>query len=224
MSKKIVPPQLVLSQDGTHTLYSPAVGEHYHSARGAMGESAYVYIGSGLQWAEAPRDVLEVGLGSGLNAYLTQLWARRHNVKIEYTALEPYPVPTATLRELNYWQFLQCEGGDQASWEKLCDAPFGERVQLDATFSLLKKEEPVEQLNVKEIYDVVYFDAFSPASQPELWDLATFSRVFAAMRPGGVIVTYSATRAAGDLWKECGIQVERLPGVLGKRQIMRGVK
>lgn len=214
--------QRILTQtaDGSATLFVPALDEHYHSVKGAGTESQHIFIEMGLRHALAGRRehegalrVFEVGFGTGLNALLTLEETERSGVMVDYTAVELYPLTwdeVAPLGYSNHPLFRRCH---EVAW--------GEPVRLTPTFSLQKLHADLLTLSLPEA-DVVYFDAFSPEKQPELWSESLFCRLRQALRPGAVLTTYCAKGEVRRRLQRAGFRVERLPGPPGgKREILR---
>lgn len=223
-----------ITEDGSHTLFSEMAGQTYHSSHGAVQESRHIFIDAALAKAQndmgnARLSVLEIGFGTGLNALLTAQWARENGVKIEYTTIELYPLREEVYRELNYGRLLGDEGLFLRSHEADWDAGF---VQVGENFAIRKcKSDIVEWLcneecgmRNEELYDVVYFDAFSPDAQPELWSEEVFRCVYGLMRRGGVLTTYCAKGDVRRAMLAAGFGVEKLQGPPGKRHILRAVK
>lgn len=215
-------PVAVRTADGSHTLSWGQ--EHYHSVHGAVQESTHVFIKAGLEHvAKAHVDVLEVGLGTGLNLLLTWIRCLEGKLTATYHALEPYPLAAATLDELRHaedlaWPglhapFMELMTGPCDAWG---DALGGLRFQVSRT--------DVRAFGATEAFDVIYFDAFAPGYQPDLWSEAVFSRMFAALRPGGVLVTYCAKGDVRRAMQAAGFSVERLPGPPGKREMLRATR
>lgn len=211
--------------DGSPTIYVPELDEHYHSVKGALTESQHVYIGCALRHraamgsGEALR-LLEFGFGTGLNAALTMLSVGRPAV--EYESLELYPLDASMAAS-----FAASLPADVAgALGEVCGAPWDECACLRPDFRLHKRR--VDFLTAQlapSFFDVVYFDAFAPEKQPELWTPELFGRVYDAMRPGGVLTTYCAKGAVRRCLQSCGFAVERLQGPAGgKREILRAVK
>ncbi len=218
--------ELVVTGDGSHTLFVPALKEHYHSIFGAIRESRHIFIDSGLLYFpdHSALTILETGFGTGLNVLLTSMEANNHNIKVNYIAVEPYPLEAAIYLQLNYPYKL----GLQESlhlFKAIHAAPFKKTTSITQGFSLTKIKGKLEDivLSAKSI-DLVYFDAFSPEVQPELWTDKIFRKVFAAMKPGGILVTYSAKGSVRRALMNTGFQVEKLPGPPGKREITRAIK
>lgn len=217
--------KIELTSDGSCTLYVPQLDEHYHSVKGAVTESRHIFIGMGLEShpAEAPV-VLEIGFGTGLNAFLAWLWAESEHRKVDYTTIERYPVESELLASLDYPSIVAPDrSGD---FEELHRAAWDEKVKLSACFSLYKRKDDFTKLTLpKEAYDVVFFDAFAPEKQPEMWTQPIFDNLYAAMRDGGFLVTYCAKGVVRRMLQEAGFKTERLSGPPGgKREILRAVK
>ncbi len=228
-----------ITEDGSHTLFSEMAGQTYHSSHGAVQESRHIFISqlstdNGQQLA-----VLEIGFGTGLNALLTAEWARENGSKVEYTTIELYPLGTDVYSQLNYGRVLN----DEALFIKLHEAEWDAGfVQIDENFSIRKcKSDIVDFLilnsqfyrqRLKDLrfstlnssFDVVYFDAFSPDAQPELWTEEVFRNVYALMKEGGVLTTYCAKGDVRRAMLAAGFKVEKLQGPPGKRHILRATK
>lgn len=203
--------------DGSDTLRHPVTGDTYHSLRGAVGESLHVFINNGLATVgKSEISVLEMGLGSGLNAWLTLEYSTLHGMRIDYTGIELYPVSAETARKLNYTADPLFMALHEAVWEK--------PVSLTQKFTLTKTGTDFSTMIFTRTFDIVYFDAFSPDSQPELWTAERFSKLYEAIIPGGTLVTYSAKGTVKRALREAGFEVERLAGALGKRHMLRATK
>jgi tRNA U34 5-methylaminomethyl-2-thiouridine-forming methyltransferase MnmC len=210
-------PTIEITADGSATLRSALHGDTYHSTRGAVGEARHVFIEAGFsQAATDPVRILELGFGTGLNAWLTLLEARREGRSAEYTAVELHPVPEDVAEALNYT--------DDERFMALHTAPWGEWGEPADGFRLLKLRSDFAETNFKTKFDVVYWDAFAPETQPELWTPEIFARVHEATAPGGVLVTYSSKGDVRRALQVAGFTVEKLPGALGKRHMLRALK
>lgn len=215
------------TKDGSNTLYVPELNEHYHSVHGALQESQHVFIKHGLEHAlEQKRDVkiLEVGFGTGLNAILTFPYALAQKAFVQYDTLEKYPLAQDVVEQLHYEQFiLNPELLD--FFKKMHASSWNEPVDLIPYFTLQKIHETLEEFSPPDAYyDVIYFDAFAPEKQPELWTEEVFAKLYKAVRPGGVLVTYCAKGAFKRNLKAAGFVVEALPGPPGKREMTRGTR
>lgn len=214
--------QHILTSDGSSTLYAPAFNEHYHSIHGAIQESMHVFIRAGLDQFPAPDchlAIWEMGFGTGLNALLTYIHAAGRS--IHYTGIEAYPLDAAMLASLNYAQALE---GSEAVYCQLCEAPWDLPLALSAHFTLLKRHIDLADYEPEQPFDLIYYDAFAPNAQPELWSDAVMERLYQWLRPGGVFVTYSAKSSVRRALLQAGFAVEKLPGPPGKREMLRARK
>lgn len=210
-------PSIERTADGSDTLRHPVTGDTYHSLRGALGESLHVFIDNGLATVDkSTLSILEVGFGSGLNAWLTLEYAGGRGMTVEYTGVELYPVTIETARKLNYT--------DDPLFMALHESPWEEPSPIIPCFMLTKTGMDFAAMEFNRTFDIVYFDAFSPDTQPELWTANVFSKLYGAINPGGILVTYSAKGSVKRALREAGFEVERLPGALGKRHMLRATK
>ncbi|HBG70166.1 MAG: hypothetical protein A2W93_10540 [Bacteroidetes bacterium GWF2_43_63] len=218
---------LIVTEDGSHTLFLPEINEHYHSIHGAVAESKHVFIEAGLK----PKinnitsiNILEVGLGTGLNAALTLLEAENNKKIVRYFAAEPNPISADNIAKLNY---ADIAGGDRMkeALRAIHEADRERKVLIGDYFVFHYHENKIQQIEFENnFFDVVYFDAFSPGVQPEMWTADVFEKIFAAMKPGGILVTYVAKGEVRRTMKACGFAIEKLPGFAGKREMTRAVK
>ena len=214
---------LIITEDGSHTLFVPAIDECYHSTHGAVQESKHIFIEAALKrCTKTEIRVLEIGFGTGLNAFLTMIEAERSDKKIHYTSLEKYPVEVGKALQLNYPEAFPAVSRE--IFELLHTSVWGEEVQIGSNFWLTKIEADFTQFNFNEMFDVVYFDAFSPEKQPEMWSVELFEKIFIQCNPGAALTTYCAKGVVRRAMQSAGFQVERLPGPPGKRQILRSTK
>ncbi|RMD71204.1 MAG: SAM-dependent methyltransferase [Bacteroidetes bacterium] len=215
--------QLFETQDGSHSVLSGRYGVSYHSRYGAIRESMHVFIEAGLRLRGFAKDdlaVFEMGLGTGLNALLTWLEARAHGWKVRYAAVETDPLPLEVVDQLNYADTLG-KPEAQGFLRRIHESPWGAPIQFDKDrFTFSKVRKSLEEVHLPDSeYDVVYFDAFAPDVQPELWTEDIFCKLWLAMAPGGVLTTYSAKGAVRRALKAAGFEVEKLPGPPGKREM-----
>lgn len=217
--------KLITTQDGSHSLYREDLKETYHSFHGAKGESAYVFIEQCLDFRQKQNNaallkIFEVGLGTGLNAWLSAIYARQHEVTIAYHTVEPLPVPEEIYRQLNY---AEDDQGAQLLQE-IHATGWGTLHQIHPYFQLIKYETTLEHFDQSSGFDCIYFDAFAPSKQAEMWSLPNFARCFELCAAGGVLSTYCAQGQFKRDLKDAGFEVETLKGALGKKEMVRGVR
>ena len=219
--------KIITTADGSSSIYVEELDEHYHSIHGAVQESEHIFIKSGL-WADNLQSldtisVLEVGFGTGLNALLT-CFSTTKTQKICYTAIEPYPLSNNELQQLNYGNILPYPQADTV-FSLLHSAEWEKQVPITEHFSLCKhKISALEMSFPQNTFHLVYFDAFSPESQPELWTSTLFEKIYNSMKINSILVTYSAKGTVKRALQEVGFCTEKLPGPVGKREILRGKK
>jgi tRNA U34 5-methylaminomethyl-2-thiouridine-forming methyltransferase MnmC len=215
--------KIIATNDGSSSLYNEALDETYHSRHGAVQESMYVFIEHGLNHLCKSKKIdsvaiLEVGFGTGLNALLTLQYAIEHLIDIRYTSLETHPVTKEVWTQLNY-------SDAHHVFNRMHEAPWGEGIEIVNKFRLkkIKNALQLESLS-KASYDLIYFDAFAPNKQPEMWELSVLSKITDAMNTGAVFVTYCAKGQLKRDLKSLGLVVESLPGPPGKREMVRATK
>lgn len=214
--------RIVETADGSHSLYVPELNEQYHSRHGALQESRHVFIKMGLDVQKThanPLRILEIGLGTGLNALLTWESAKNENLQLKYASVEAYPLTWEEARQLNYAALLD-EGNWAENWQALHRAAWGKWVDLDSNFQLLKIHDSIEGFQFDEKVDLIYFDAFAPEKQPELWTLAIFEKMYAFLEEDGLLVTYCAKGEVRRTMIAAGFEVEKRPGPPGKREML----
>jgi tRNA U34 5-methylaminomethyl-2-thiouridine-forming methyltransferase MnmC len=213
-----------LTSDGSGTLYSSDMQESYHSMNGAVQESRHVFIDAGLKQCHSKSlRVLEIGFGTGLNALLTWGEAKRSNLEVLYTTVEAFPLSLETAVALGYEAFEPMLLKD--AFSHLHTAAWGAPVLLEKNcFTLCKLEDDFTKLHLMETFDLIYFDAFAPDKQPEMWEEALFARLYDAMNNKGLLVTYCAKGEVRRRLQRCGFHVERIPGPPGKREMLRALK
>ncbi|HMP98132.1 MAG TPA: tRNA (5-methylaminomethyl-2-thiouridine)(34)-methyltransferase MnmD [Cyclobacteriaceae bacterium] len=216
--------QIITTADGSHSLLNSDLDETYHSRHGALQESAYVFIKMGFDFFLAQHkpksiNILEIGFGTGLNAWLTLQRARQTNIQVNYTSLETYPLDKSIWSNLNYAE------SDKQSFEQLHEAEWNKAVSIHKNFNLHKIEGSLQNASLSTIHShIIYFDAFAPNKQPEMWALPLLKKVCDTLLPGGVFVTYCAKGQVKRDLKSLGLSVENLPGPPGKREMLRGLK
>lgn len=217
---------IILTKDGSHSVRSEKFGAEYHSIHGAIQESKHVFIEAGLNHLLETRQIkdisiLEMGLGTGLNAFLTLLEA--DTVTINYTALELYPIDQSLINKLNYLELLEAEN-HKTEFEQLHTLPFHQKSSFTNNFHFLKLKQDLLSFETETKFDLIYFDAFAPGDQPELWTETIFSKLYSFTQDNGVLVTYCAKGDARRALQASGWIVEKIPGPPGKREMLRAIK
>ena len=222
--------QIIETGDGSHTLLNTTLNETYHSRHGALCESEHVFIQHGLQhWLNTHTSassirILEIGLGTGLNAWLTVREAREHqSIQFHYTALEPYPLESEIIAQLNYTRHMS-QDEEVSYFNTIHQTEWNTEVSLLNNFVLFKQQIALQDFVNTEGYDLIYFDAFAPNKQPELWELPVLEKCVDLLKPLGVWVTYSAKGQLKRDLKSLGLTVETLPGPPGKAEMVRATK
>lgn len=215
--------KIIKTSDGSNTLEHPIFGDTYHSVSGAVMESAHVYIDCGLkQLSNSDIRVFEMGFGSGLNALLTLEYAVKSKKYIDYTAVELYPLSIENIEQLGYNQLV-----DSYIYDLFLDmhnAVWGIKTKICDNFWITKLNQNLTLATLPTNIDLVYFDAFAPDSQPQLWSVEQFERLFNSMTNGAILSTYSSKGIVKQALRQVGFKVERLNGVGGKRHILRCIK
>jgi len=218
--------EFVITEDGSHTLFVPELNEHYHSTHGAINESMHVFINAGLRKALKKKqnlNILELGFGTGLNAILTFAEINQKDCFVNYTSYEAYPLVEEIFSKLNYPDLIS--GNVKDVFLQMHKAPWNNEFQVSEKFILNKINDKIENYSEKsEKFDLIYFDAFAPDIQPELWTEELFKKIYNATNQGGILVTYSAKGTVKRALKTAGFELENLPGPVGKREITRAVK
>ena len=216
--------EIIVTADGSKTIFIPEWNEHYHSKHGAIQEAQHVFIKSGLKYylENYGKDIsiLEIGFGTGLNAFLTILEAQKFQLDIHYTGIEAFPVSDEELKVLNYTS----SEDEQGLFNAIHDSVWEKEENILENFSLLKQKKTFSEIEDENQYNLIYFDAFGVRVQPELWTEAIFKKMFQALKPKGVLVTYAAAGSVRRAMQAVGFIVEKLPGPPGKREMLRALK
>tara|TARA_Y100000385_G_C12889624_1_gene549396 strand:- start:143 stop:820 length:678 start_codon:yes stop_codon:yes gene_type:complete len=215
-------PEIKITNDGSSTLFLPLLNEHYHSIHGAIQESVHVFIKNGIQKIPSnisQVNILEIGFGTGLNALLTLDYSNKNNLKVNYHTIEPYPIQDEkTWSSLNYCELLNNNLNDQ--FKTLHKSSWNHENLITSLFSFYKYCSTVESSFLKkDFYDVIYFDAFSPRSQPELWDESILEKMYLVLKKNGFLVTYCSKGIVKRKLKKIGFVIDSLPGPPGKREM-----
>ncbi|HUW93381.1 MAG TPA: tRNA (5-methylaminomethyl-2-thiouridine)(34)-methyltransferase MnmD [Bacteroidales bacterium] len=215
--------RLQVTGDGSHTLYIASIDEHYHSHFGALTESKHIFINAGIEYYQGDRvSVLEVGFGTGLNALLTAIYAEEKKRHVTYVTLEKYPLKNDLVSELNHASMT----GSRGKWlfDAIHEAKWESPVELTPWFTIHKKKFDLTTDSLSGSFDLIYFDAFGPDKQPEMWTSEVMGKVDAVTHAGTVFVTYSAKGSLRRMLNGLGFEVSLLPGPPGKRVITRAEK
>jgi len=217
--------KIISTEDGSHTIAVPQLRAMYHSVHGAIQESKHVFIDAGLNFIRnnsCPQGlkIFEMGLGTGLNAFLTAIEAAKHKTTIQYTSIEPFPLSVEEVSLLNYPQYLQ----NQELFLKIHEVDSSEEIMISQFFSLRKENEDFVNYEPLEKVHLIYYDAFAPNSQPELWTNEIFEKLFNMLHPNGTLVTYCSKGAVRRAMAAAGFSVQKLQGPPGKREILRAIK
>lgn len=215
--------ELKMTGDGSPTLFVPALNEHYHSVFGAIAESRHIFINAGFNFIKDKDgiNILEIGFGTGLNVFLTWLEVRARKVKVNYTAIEKYLLKPEVYSTLNYPD-LTGYSFEKEYFIKMHELSWNSPGEISDGFFLHKIHTSLEEYHPeKDCFDLVYFDAFGPDVQPEMWSLQVFQKMAATLKRGGALVTYSTKGTVKRNLKEAGFSIEKLPGPAGKREVLR---
>ncbi|NCC71882.1 MAG: SAM-dependent methyltransferase [Sphingobacteriia bacterium] len=217
--------QLRITNDGSHTLFVPSLSEHYHSVYGAIQESRHVFIETGFRKISQKYqniNILEVGFGTGLNALLTLL--SKEDSKIHYDAVEAFPLDELITEQLNYSSQIDSQNAYEY-FTKLHQSAWNEETEIVPGFFLKKISRRIETIALPQSnFHLVYFDAFAPDKQPDIWQIDVFKIIFDSMRSGGILTTYTSKGLVKETLKSAGFILERLPGPPGKRHMLRATK
>ena len=221
--------KLITTDDGSHSIFVPDLNETYHSFHGAIQESRYVFINMGLKHFREQHSVtnirvLEVGLGTGLNALLTAEWSNLTQQQVTMTTLEPYPVDQKLINQLNYTSYV--DSPESAHWlSDIHSSKWNEPVSVNDQFKLIKIGSRLEEVSLEMAsFDVIYFDAFAPSKQAEMWSSTQLAKVYELQSSPSYFVTYSATGQLKRDLRDLGLEVETLPGPPGKKEMVRAKK
>ncbi|RXR21650.1 tRNA (5-methylaminomethyl-2-thiouridine)(34)-methyltransferase MnmD [Flavobacterium stagni] len=216
--------EIVQTGDGSTTIHLPEWEESYHSKHGAVQEAYHVFIHSGLSLFDGKSvAVLEIGFGTGLNAFITWIEHQKRQQTIDYVGVEAYPVLPEEAALMNYPSALQALE-QQFIFEQMHAMEWEKAGKVSEHFTLTKRQQFFQDIADVDRFDLVYFDAFGFRVQPELWDVAIFQKMYTALRKGGVLVTYACRTSIKKAMLEVGFEVEKLPGAPGKREMLRAFK
>ncbi|MCD6091842.1 MAG: tRNA (5-methylaminomethyl-2-thiouridine)(34)-methyltransferase MnmD [Bacteroidales bacterium] len=217
-----------ITEDGSTTIELIGKDENFHSTHGAIQESEHIFIQNGLMKKaneQSSISIFEMGFGTGLNALLSLLFAIKSNIHVDYLSIEAYPVEKELVGKLNFSEKLNLSDENDSLFKKLHAMDWNQRLEIQSNFKFEKKKIKLEELAFsKESFDLVYFDAFNPDLQPELWTEEIFRKIYLAMKPKGILMTYSAKGKVKRALKAAGFSLNALPGPIGKREITQAIK
>ena len=214
--------QLIITNDGSHSLFLPKINESYHSKHGAIVEAEHVFIRNGFSTVRKSNiNILEVGFGTGLNALLSYQKANQKEINVNFHTIELYPINKKTYLQLNFTDLIGLEKKDLSN---LHNCPWEKKQKISPYFSLAKNHTSLEKYNTDLKFDIIYFDAFSPEKQPELWSRIIFKKMYNILNNDGFLVTYCAKGVIKRTMESIGFKIIVLDGPPGKRQMTRANK
>ena len=217
--------EIIITQDGSSSIYIPELDETYHSKFGAIQEAKHVFVKNGLDLFENGSEIsiLEIGFGTGLNALITMLEAENRNLKINYVGVEAYPIALDEILQLNYVKQLESPE-KQVDFEKMHASNWEEEIAINSNFTLTKRKQSFEEISDENTFDLIYFDAFGFTVQPDLWNEAIFEIMFKSLKNRGILTTYACRTSIKKAMQHAGFQTLKLPGAPGKREMLRALK
>lgn len=222
--------RVIITRDGSHSLYVPRLDETYHSSYGAITESEHIFIQAGLEYfhqrhsGQNSLTVFELGFGTGLNALLTYRYAFRNHLHLKYFSIESEPLPVDFALGLNYPERLAFEDSRKI-FRALHESPWNGKIMISDFFLLEKIHQKIENYqNPHALAEIIFYDAFAPGVQPDVWDKKILAGMYDLLKAEGVLVTYCVQGQFRRDLKAAGFHVEKLPGPPGKKEIVRALK
>ena len=216
--------EIIITNDGSSSIYIPELNETYHSKNGAIQEAYHVFINAGFsQINKNSINILEIGFGTGLNAFITYLEAKKTNTQINYIGVEAYPVSHEEIKVLNYVKELNVNS-EHSVFDMMHHLDWGVENEISPQFKITKRKQLFQDINDFECYDLIYFDAFGFSVQPELWSEEIFQAMYNSLLINGILVTYACRGSIKRAMLKVGFKVEKLPGAPGKREMLRALK
>ena len=220
--------ELIETRDGSSSLFLPELNETYHSTHGAIAEAYFVFIKNGIEHYLATNqktsiNILEIGFGTGLNALITADFASNNNIDVHYSSLEPFPLDHSIIKQLNYTAQLKTFDSKQF-FQEIHAADWGKFYSINQHFHLKKVKSPLLDFESSTKFDLIFFDAFAPSKQPEMWEISIFEHLNKMMNEKAQLITYCAQGQFKRNLKSAGFEVQSLPGPPPKKEMVRGVK
>jgi tRNA U34 5-methylaminomethyl-2-thiouridine-forming methyltransferase MnmC len=215
--------KIINTSDGSNTVYNKDIDECYHSTFGAISESVHIFIDNGLEKLKLSEiNVFEIGFGTGLNAFLSAIYAQSKSIKINYYTIEKHPLDSSTINSLNYFHQL----ANQEIYNALHLAEWNKMEQISPFFLIYKLNQDLIHFDFKQIEspDIVFFDAFSPSKQPEMWQPEIFEKIYNSLNINGILLTYTAAGIVKKSLRKVGFHVKRLKGPPGKHHMLMAQK
>ena len=216
--------EIIITNDGSTTIRIPEWDENYHSTHGAIQEAKHVFIKNGLDLFQnqGSISILEIGFGTGLNAFITFL-ETINKEKVNYVGVEAYPISQEEIAQMNYVSELDSEMY-QEIFDKMHSCDWEKQETISENFHLTKRKQFFQDIEDKNQFDLIYFDAFGFPLQPELWSEVIFKKMYDALLPKGTLVTYACRSSIKNAMLSVGFSIEKLPGAPGKREMLRATK
>lgn len=217
--------EIIITKDGSSSIYIPELDETYHSKFGAIQEAKHVFIKNGLDLFDDSSEIfiLEIGFGTGLNALITMLEAEKHNLKVNYVGVEAFPIALDEISQLNYVEQLQASD-KKADFEKIHTSNWEEEIEINSNFTFTKRKQFFADITDTNTFDLIYFDAFGFTVQPDLWNETIFEIMYKSLKKRGLLTTYACRTSIKNAMQHAGFQTLKLPGAPGKREMLRALK
>ena len=217
--------EIILTKDGSTTIFFPELNETYHSKFGAILESKHVFINMGFHLLSNKKhiSILEIGFGTGLNALLTIIESQKTDQKVDYVGVEAFPVSLQEIEQMNFIDALENQI-EKSIFDKMHQFPWDEKFELTPKFQITKRRQFFQEINDRDAFDLIYFDAFGFRIEPELWSKEIFEKMYQALKKEGVLVTYACRSSVKNDLIAIGFKIEKLPGAPGKREMLRATK
>ena len=217
--------QIIITADGSDTVFVPGLNVSYHSKHGAIQESMHVYIEAGFRYIakqliDQPINIFEMGLGTGLNVFLTAIEAEEKGVKVYYETVEKFPLSKEEIESLNYTSVLK----NEELFRQIHECKWNDEAILNENFVLKKVNENLKNYSTHRLFNIIYYDAFAPSAQADLWTEEIFKKLYFMLAQGGALVTYCSKGDVRRAMKSAGFDVKKIPGPRGKREMLRARK